>query len=447
MIFNFNNVGVVDTASIELKGITVITGLNDTGKSFISKSIFSVIKAINEANEEAFTTKSRQLQQLLNQIAFIERQNVGTPIERASITNINQLSTQILDAVYRSEYDEVTRLIQEYQFKLINIVNTNEHPIQKRNKDAHLKNLSTYFTNVERLLDTSGGSEKIYTNFFDKIIIPQLFQNQINNITNNQVAKISSKENEIETLNVSINKNKTEKFEFNSQNFFEDVILIETPLILQLVYFITNVIAYSPPVLQRQQKIYQPRFSGLPYHYFDLAQKIFNSGGNVTSERYSESFNKLKEIIGGIVHFDVQQRNIVFTKNDNEKIQSSNIATGIKSLGLLQLLLSTEIISPKCLLIIDEPEVHLHPEWQTKYAEILVELAMIGIPIVISTHSPFIVKAISTFTEKYNFTDRTKFYLGDRNNENKVFFEDVTLNLEPIYNKFSFAMQKLFFSN
>ncbi|MCX7998659.1 MAG: hypothetical protein N3A69_06870 [Leptospiraceae bacterium] len=47
MEFTLKNIGLINHAKIELKGLTVLGGYNDTGKSFIGKTLFSIIKAAN----------------------------------------------------------------------------------------------------------------------------------------------------------------------------------------------------------------------------------------------------------------------------------------------------------------------------------------------------------------------------------------------------------------
>ncbi|OQY54954.1 MAG: hypothetical protein B6247_09760 [Candidatus Parabeggiatoa sp. nov. 2] len=51
-----------------------------------------------------------------------------------------------------------------------------------------------------------------------------------------------------------------------------------------------------------------------------------------------------------------------------------NVAAGIKYFGLLQRLAENNQLKSDHLLIIDEPENHLHPEWQLLLAELIVNL-------------------------------------------------------------------------
>ncbi|VVM22455.1 hypothetical protein BSPWISOXPB_6696 [uncultured Gammaproteobacteria bacterium] len=54
------------------------------------------------------------------------------------------------------------------------------------------------------------------------------------------------------------------------------------------------------------------------------------------------------------------------------------------------------IAKPNDLLIIDEPELNLHPENQRLITQVLANLVNIGIKVFITTHSDYIIKEFST---------------------------------------------------
>lgn len=107
------------------------------------------------------------------------------------------------------------------------------------------------------------------------------------------------------------------------------------------------------------------------------------------------------------------------------------MATGIKSFGILQILLSSGVINTSSLLIIDEPEVHLHPKWEIEYSKLLVLLSKAGVQIIISSHSPYFIQAISRSAK--NEKAPTIFYFGSiSEGEKSSEFTNVTNNLTPI---------------
>ena len=94
------------------------------------------------------------------------------------------------------------------------------------------------------------------------------------------------------------------------------------------------------------------------------------------------------------------------------KSSTDNTSSGIKQIGIIQLLLKNHKLVPGTFLIIDEPEVNLHPEWQFKFAEILVLLAMdLDIVIYLNSHSPMFIESIDAFCEYYDFDYGVNYYL------------------------------------
>ena len=92
-------------------------------------------------------------------------------------------------------------------------------------------------------------------------------------------------------------------------------------------------------------------------------------------------------------------------------------------------------LQPGTFLIIDEPEVNLHPEWQFKFAEILVLLAKeLDINIYLNSHSPMFIEAMEVLTQYYDLEEDTNFYLTEKHDENTYDFVKIEYdNLYEIY--------------
>ena len=81
------------------------------------------------------------------------------------------------------------------------------------------------------------------------------------------------------------------------------------------------------------------------------------------------------------------------------------------------MLLEADIITPDKLLIWDEPENHLHPDWQIKFANVLVLLAKMGIPVLVTTHSPYFIQGIRYYTAQNNLEKYVDYYLAEESGE------------------------------
>ena len=74
-------------------------------------------------------------------------------------------------------------------------------------------------------------------------------------------------------------------------------------------------------------------------------------------------------------------------------------------------------------MVFDEPENHLHPKWQLKLAEILIDLAEQGVYILVSSHSPYMIEALKRYSDLAGLEKESRFYLAKENsikNEDKL---------------------------
>lgn len=86
-------------------------------------------------------------------------------------------------------------------------------------------------------------------------------------------------------------------------------------------------------------------------------------------------------------------------------------------------------------LVLDEPEVHLHPEWQLRYAEIIVLLQKtFNLTVVVTTHSSHFLEALDLYSKIHKTSDVCSYYFASCSPDtNLVSFENVTGQLEKIY--------------
>ena len=106
-------------------------------------------------------------------------------------------------------------------------------------------------------------------------------------------------------------------------------------------------------------------------------------------------------------------------------------------------LLENGALHEKGVLILDEPEIHLHPQWQLYYAEILVLLQKaFNLTILLTTHSPFFMDAIEIYTHKHGISDKTRYYLSETL-DREVGFRDVSGKIDEIYEKMANPLQIL----
>jgi predicted ATPase len=149
--------------------------------------------------------------------------------------------------------------------------------------------------------------------------------------------------------------------------------------------------------------------------------------------------------IQSIIRADIkQEKEGVFTLERGKlKIRLENAATGIKAFAVPLVLLKKGWLRKNTIFIIDEPEVHLHPIWQVRYAEILTMLVKRGVHVIATTHSPYVVKSIIKFSHEYGIRKNTVFYITKRI-EDGAKIENADERLNEIFELFSRPMREVF---
>lgn len=86
---------------------------------------------------------------------------------------------------------------------------------------------------------------------------------------------------------------------------------------------------------------------------------------------------------------------VILEKNDGTRVDLKRASSGELSIVTAFLALSTEIVDGS-LVLIDEPEISLHPEWQSDFMNLLVNTFSVyeGCHFAIATHSPLILSDV-----------------------------------------------------
>jgi predicted ATP-binding protein involved in virulence len=152
--------------------------------------------------------------------------------------------------------------------------------------------------------------------------------------------------------------------------------------------------------------------------------------GELKFTRFTDALNK---IYNGSKKFKFLKNNtdLIFEDADGHEFGVNSLSTGEKQIlfrigGMLKNLshLNGSII------LIDEPETSLHPKWQQKYVQFLLETFKgLDIQFIIATHSPYILQGIKKGESLCIKVDRAKKQIGEQIGHYPNSIKDPSINL------------------
>lgn len=428
MRLKIENIGMIRHADIRLDGLTIIAGENDTGKSTVGKLIFSLVKAFNRYEQDLNESKSDKILELIEKNYFQLRKE------------------------YEFGEKEWLRLRESFHPRLFlrELKNNQDDPLTViDDKITLLKKIDSlisieHLESIRKIYLDDENKELIIKRALTKAFISE-FYFELSPKNLDLASNINLSEGLNKISDISIKDNKVESLNLYDELFFNDVTFIETPIFLQMYELINSAATLFEMEDNSNEKLFKINRPKVALHTKDLISKLEDA--QYLSFQQDKLFNNqlddITRITGGSgFSFEKEERDFYFNKNENTKFKSINTATGLKSFGIIQLLIQANMLNERSLLIIDEPEIHLHPKWQVEYAKLIVALVKNGIPVLLTSHSPEIIQALSVFSEQFGIQDRTAYYLTESDGTVSD-INDVTDDINKIFIKLSEPLHNL----
>lgn len=401
MKINLERIGAIQSASIDLVGLTVIAGENDTGKSTIGKVSFALVQAFSTFPIAVKKNASKQIRRNLESIYFLIRQSFDLAQYPEIRSFFSTLRLHSEDA-YDIPYTKMMNLLQTLELE------ANEQQL------ARLDTIRSRIQKIQAEFDDVGSNDDAIARLIHRALSSE-FAGEIQYASSQSPAKISLIDGATTVLEMKTTNSEVLSFSGGDPLGFRDATLVEGPAIIQF----HSTIRHYDGVGLHEPASYR---GAIPYHVVDLANKLRGGGGNEAQPE------RVCNVFAGDFFFDDEKENF-YLQREGLRIPSVNIASGIKALSIIEILNSNDYIDSDTLLILDEPETNLHPTWQIAYAKAICELAKRGARILVTTHSPYILEALKGYADE---SVESKFYLAKKEEDGIVNYIDTNGDISSI---------------
>lgn len=384
MKFHLKNIGLIDDATIELSDITCICGLNNTGKTYVTYAIYGFLHSFD----------------LLARRVLIERlMGLGSSYDKIELTSVFDGGVKSflkkMSHIYMSDLPDV--------FGTRNIISENSY------FEASMSNVEFEYESFEmqRLLaprnkTKTGASQAV------------------------NIVKLPGET----TINFVVDASEESHSNIDKRNFLS--FIVET-LVAEVVSKVSPTV-YIASAERTGAAIFRDELDFAKLRLFDLLKNrsergekenltkaLMNEalGGNysyawpiehnVDFVRQIEKFYKevgeiahsnprviemFENIIGGC--YKVVKDVLVYQSNGKgkPKFAMSESSSSVRALLDIGFYIRCKLKRGD-ILIIDEPELNLHPKNQRRLARLLAYLSNVGVKVFITTHSDFIIKELN----------------------------------------------------
>lgn len=424
--YTLSDYHAIKEADIVINGITVLAGENGCGKSTLSRWLYYLINGFNRFDEFVYDEFLDEIKLNLHKPDRVRRDIQNLDDERGNIPygRILGYKEESYDLV--GLFNKSRDIVDTFQKDLVRYMKSDE----QRNKNRILMYLSIPLDDIDNW--------KFYVDeYCDKLRM------------NIEKAYLKAKEDLMIHPIVSLKKYIGESLAEEENSHIPASIQLyenQTPLLTErdfsTTYLLRRAIYIDTPM---SLAVYMPDLN----HWEELREFMITPEGGDIPLQGKTILTRIGRSIAGKVSVDrdaLQDEELHYHRADGLNIKLEYTATGIKSFAYLQRLLENGYLNEETLLLIDEPEAHLHPQWIVEFARLLVLLhKQVGLKIMIASHNPDMVSAIQSIARKEGVLDNTCFYQAEKASEDSMqyIYKNLGSDISEIFKSFNIAISRI----
>lgn len=454
MQIKLNHVGLIKDSTIALDGLTVITGKNSSGKTTVGKTLYALLDAVSNLRTKARFDRNAYISKRLHGLRDVLTGGIWSENEQR-IDNYPALDALLSNTVEKRYGQDLGEYLQTLEQELLQIdddlleklniadllwISPDDSGIQPTDaaqiRKAALSDLALLIEALKRdpkLIDYARESlnQSLRVEFSGQIQ-PVRTPDAVSTVELLGEGENAPVYFRLSLVNNSVVNDGKPVF---SRSPFKRVYMIDDPFILD-----------APPMAAhpqgRGQKEAESFFNPgrVQSHKRKLWRTVINAKPvNIFEQTLlNDSLKSIKEQIDHVIPgtFEFSSEGEYYIEN-SAKVRISNLATGSKMFSIVKILLERNRLDADTMLILDEPEAHLHPAWQNAFAEIIVLLVKeLKVNVVLTTHSPNFMLALDAHMRKHDIIERTNFYQTSILEGGFVQYHCVNDDLGQIYDDF-----------
>lgn len=403
------NIGKVKEARVVVEGITVIAGENDSGKSTVGKALFAMMNGFydwqEKVDEERFKVVHSELSSYISKEFGRNRKLISKELTQDFLALVR--STQ-------GDLEKSTAFLEEYL------------------ENEGLSSPKVECNEVKRLVAEVFLEDQMIGGELMEYLFHKEFDGQVNHIFSEEKGALSLTLGE-QKYEVSFEKNAISAFS-STQGESPEAIYVDAPFVMD----------------ELSLYLEKSSWGSVEDHRSHLMSKLVGGKEDVTPLRRKMVEKELEEVLSYFQDVCPEEMTkkgssqFYYGKQSEGKgLKVKNLSAGLKSFLILKTLLLQGQLSHGSTIIFDEPEIHLHPQWQLLFAEVLVLIAeKFSLNVLLTTHSPYFLEAMELYTAKHGVAKNTRYYLAENEEQSSV-LREVTGNLEEIYQLLAKPIQEL----